>query len=32
MQPPLYGVRLNPSKAAPLTLEEGDAVVVLAED
>ncbi|MCQ8827785.1 CASTOR/POLLUX-related putative ion channel [Streptomyces malaysiensis] len=30
--PPLYGVHLNPSKTAPLTLEEGDTVVVLAED
>ncbi|MCM3806343.1 potassium transporter TrkA [Streptomyces sp. DR7-3] len=31
-EPPLYGVHLNPSKTAPLTLEEGDTVVVLAED
>ena len=31
-EPPLYGVCLNPSKAAPLTLDEGDTVVVLAED
>ncbi|MGS2588944.1 CASTOR/POLLUX-related putative ion channel [Streptomyces hebeiensis] len=31
-EPPLYGVHLNPSKTAPLTLCEGDSVVVLAED
>ncbi|MFD8335987.1 potassium transporter TrkA [Streptomyces solisilvae] len=31
-EPPLYGVHLNPSKTEPLTLEEGDTVVVLAED
>ncbi|MFE3738291.1 potassium transporter TrkA [Streptomyces sp. NPDC059134] len=31
-EPPLYGVRLNPSKTAPLALREGDTVVVLAED
>ncbi|MFC9428848.1 potassium transporter TrkA [Streptomyces sp. NPDC056987] len=31
-EPPLYGVSLNPSKTAPLTLREGDTVVVLAED
>lgn len=31
-EPPLYGVHLNPSKNAPLTLGEGDTVVVLAED
>ncbi|MER7878034.1 potassium transporter TrkA [Streptomyces solisilvae] len=31
-EPPLYGVHLNPSKTTPLTLEEGDTVVVLAED
>ncbi|MFJ7995585.1 potassium transporter TrkA [Streptomyces sp. NPDC096310] len=31
-EPPLYGVRLNPSKTAPLTLRERDTVVVLAEN
>ncbi|MFJ5224443.1 potassium transporter TrkA [Streptomyces sp. NPDC088400] len=31
-EPPLYGVYLNPSKTAPLALDEGDTVVVLAED
>ncbi|MEV4969742.1 CASTOR/POLLUX-related putative ion channel [Streptomyces scopuliridis] len=31
-EPPLYGVHLNPSKTAPLTLSDGDTVVVLAED
>lgn len=31
-EPPLYGVHLNPSKTAPLVLQEGDTVVVLAED
>lgn len=31
-EPPGYGVVLNPSKTAPLTLDAGDAVVVLAED
>ncbi|MFJ1749098.1 potassium transporter TrkA [Streptomyces sp. NPDC088116] len=31
-EPPLYGVYLNPCKSAPLTLNEGDTVVVLAED
>ncbi|AKA07713.1 potassium transporter TrkA [Streptomyces noursei ZPM] len=30
--PPTYGVVLNPAKAEPLVLGEGDAVVVLAED
>ncbi|MFF7648584.1 potassium transporter TrkA [Streptomyces sp. NPDC007983] len=30
--PPAYGVFLNPDKAAPLVLEEGDAIVVLAEE
>ncbi|MGR3936229.1 CASTOR/POLLUX-related putative ion channel [Streptomyces sp. BRA346] len=30
--PPAYGVRLNPDKAAPLVLDEGDAIVVLAEE
>lgn len=29
---PSYGVVLNPDKAAPLTLREGDRVIVLAED
>ncbi|MCB5908824.1 CASTOR/POLLUX-related putative ion channel [Streptomyces pinistramenti] len=31
-EPPAYGVFLNPSKTAPLSLGEGDAIVVLAED
>ncbi|MEU7488841.1 potassium transporter TrkA [Streptomyces sp. NPDC042319] len=30
-EPPTYGVRLNPDKAAPLSLGEEDAIVVLAE-
>ncbi|MFC4592069.1 CASTOR/POLLUX-related putative ion channel [Sphaerisporangium corydalis] len=29
--PPRYGVRLNPGKEAPLTLEPGDRVIVLSE-
>ncbi|GHH77257.1 lipoprotein [Streptomyces sulfonofaciens] len=31
-EPPGYGVFLNPSKTGSLVLEEGDAVIVLAED
>ncbi|ARF59849.1 potassium transporter TrkA [Streptomyces gilvosporeus] len=31
-EPPTYGVFLNPAKTAPLSLSEGDTVVVLAED
>ncbi|WP_246102770.1 CASTOR/POLLUX-related putative ion channel [Streptomyces piniterrae] len=31
-EPPTYGIFLNPSKTAPLSLSEDDAVVVLAED
>ncbi|WP_240167350.1 CASTOR/POLLUX-related putative ion channel [Streptomyces noursei] len=31
-EPPAYGVVLNPSKTAPLSLGEGDTIVVLAED
>ncbi|MFI0816752.1 potassium transporter TrkA [Streptomyces sp. NPDC021098] len=30
--PPSYGVFLNPDKAEPLVLDEGDAIVVLAEE
>jgi len=30
--PPSYGVHLNPPKTAPLTLDEGDHVIVLAEE
>ncbi|MFE3768139.1 potassium transporter TrkA [Streptomyces sp. NPDC059122] len=30
--PPRYGVVLNPSKTAPLSLSDGDSIVVLAED
>ncbi|GHJ41303.1 potassium transporter TrkA [Streptomyces sp. TS71-3] len=31
-EPPGYGVFLNPSKTDPLVLEDGDTVIVLAED
>lgn len=31
-EPPAYGVILNPAKTAPLSLGEGDTIVVLAED
>ncbi|GAU70781.1 probable Syd protein [Streptomyces sp. NBRC 110611] len=31
-EPPTYGVFLNPSKTAPLSLGENDSIVVLAED
>jgi hypothetical protein len=32
LQPPTYGIHLNPDKAAPLTIRPGDSVIVLAED
>jgi hypothetical protein len=31
-EPPTFGVVLNPDKAAPLTLQPGDRVIVLAEN
>jgi len=31
-EPPDFGVRLNPPKNEPLTLDQGDCVIVLAED
>lgn len=32
LQPPTYGIHLNPDKAGPLTIRPGDSVIVLAED
>jgi hypothetical protein len=32
LQPPTFGIHLNPDKATPLTIRPGDSVIVLAED